>query len=163
MTGFDYERHSEERGNKDEWLTPPELVKSLGEFDLDPAAPRDPPFEHATLRYFLPMDGLALPWFGRVWCNPPYGTETQKWVRKAAEHGNACVLIFARTETKTWQDYIFSKADSILFVKGRLHFYHVSGERSKMPAVAPSAIVAYGQNNTQALRKSGIAGRIVTL
>ena len=34
MTGV----HSHSMG-KDEWLTPPEIIYSLGEFDLDPCSP----------------------------------------------------------------------------------------------------------------------------
>jgi len=29
--------------NKDEWLTPPYIIKALGEFDLDPCAPINRP------------------------------------------------------------------------------------------------------------------------
>ena len=29
---------------KDEWLTPPEIIKSLGEFDLDPCSPINRPW-----------------------------------------------------------------------------------------------------------------------
>lgn len=31
--------HEATLGKNNEWLTPPEIIKSLGEFDLDPCAP----------------------------------------------------------------------------------------------------------------------------
>lgn len=161
MTAFSHERA--EGGGKDEWLTPPEITNALGSFDLDPCAPAEPPWEIALCRYFLPLDGLALPWYGRVWCNPPYGNEAPKWIKKAADHGNAIVLIFARTETVAWQDHIWPRADAVLFLRGRLHFHHVSGEREKANAVAGSALVAYGKRNTESLRNSGIAGKFIEL
>lgn len=33
------------QGSKDEWLTPPGIIKSLGEFDLDPCAPVKRPWD----------------------------------------------------------------------------------------------------------------------
>lgn len=58
-----------------EWLTPPELVKKLGQFDLDPCTPIEPPFVHAKTNYSIIDDGLTKEWFGRVYMNPPYGGE----------------------------------------------------------------------------------------
>ena len=54
-----------------EWLTPPELVKKLGKFDLDPCSPVKPPFVHAPVNYSVLDNGLKKKWFGRVYMNPP--------------------------------------------------------------------------------------------
>lgn len=35
--------------HKDEWLTPPEIVQSLGSFDLDPCSPIARPWPFAAL------------------------------------------------------------------------------------------------------------------
>lgn len=48
----------------DEWLTPPELIRALGEFDLDPCAPAKRPWDTAKLHYSLPTDGLKMKWGG---------------------------------------------------------------------------------------------------
>ena len=53
------------------WLTPLKLIKSLGDFDLDPCA--YPGHRTANELICLPNDGLKMDWFGRVWLNPPYG------------------------------------------------------------------------------------------
>jgi len=150
---------------KDEWLTPPEIIKALGAFDLDPCAPADErrPWDMASTHYSAEQNGLALPWHGRVWCNPPYGLEAARWLEKLAAHGNGIALIFARTETAMFFDHVWKKADALLFIRGRLHFHHVDGRRAAANSGAPSVLVAYGQNNVQALRESGIAGIVVDL
>jgi len=58
---------------KNEWLTPPYILNSLGPFDLDPCAPIDPPWKMAENYYTIKDDGLVQSWKGKVWCNPPYG------------------------------------------------------------------------------------------
>lgn len=150
--------------NKDEWLTPPELIKSLGEFDLDPCSPHPDrrPWNTAKNHYWEEVDGLNQSWVGRVWCNPPYGKETFKWIDKLATHGNGIALIFARTETKGFHDTIWNKADAVFFFKGRLRFYHVSGERGGT-ANAPSCLVVFGQDNIKAVENSGLKGKLVRL
>jgi hypothetical protein len=147
---------------KVEWLTPPELVRQLGEFDLDPCSPVDAPFVHAKLNYTVLDDGLSKEWFGRVYMNPPYGKGMDLWMNKMKLHGNGIVLIFARTETRNFFEHVWYEADAILFVKGRIRFYHVSGEQGGSPG-APSVFIAYGTENAKALKESGIAGRYLDL
>lgn len=148
---------------KDEWLTPPEIIHACGPFDLDPAAPVVRPWDMAARHLTMHDDGLTQPWNGRVWCNPPYGRDTQRWLARLADHGNGIALMFARTETDMFFQHVWRKATSVLFIKGRLHFHHVDGRRAAANAGAPSCLVAYGAPNTAALRTSGIAGRLVVL
>jgi len=70
---------------KDEWLTPPQIIKTVGPFDLDPCAPINRPWEMAANHYTVIDNGLNMPWAGRVWCNPPYGTQTGLWLAKRAD------------------------------------------------------------------------------
>lgn len=146
---------------KDEWLTPPEIIRALGKFDLDPCSPINRPWDTADSHYTASDNGLSRPWVGRVWCNPPYGRETGKWLERCADHGDAVALIFARTETQDWVRWIWGSADAVMFLFGRLHFYHVDGRRASANSGAPSALVAYGRGNVEALRRSGLAGHIV--
>ena len=103
--------------NHDEWLTPPEIIRALGGFDLDPCAPVNRPWDMASQHYTVMDNGLQKPWFGRVWCNPPYGRETFKWMEKLASHGSGIALIFARTETRGFHAQIWGKAHSVFFLK----------------------------------------------
>lgn len=153
--GFGFEKPVE--GNTNDWLTPPTLLERLGTFDLDPCGCAGMPWRTATTTYFLPEHDVVEPWYGRVFCNPPYGPNVGDWARRMSEHGNGVMLIFARTETATWQKDIFPLADATLFLDGRVHFYLPSGERGKS-GTAPSALLAYGDANVQALRKAGLAG-----
>jgi hypothetical protein len=151
------------RMGKDEWLTPPEIVSSVGPFDLDPCSPVKRPWATARRHYTVIDDGLRKPWKGRVWCNPPYGRETPKWLKRCREHGNAIALVFARTETRMWIEDVWGSADAVLFLFGRLHFYNVDGTRAPANAGGPSALIAYGRENAQSLSSAGIAGQIVEL
>ena len=147
---------------KVEWLTPPELVQKLGKFDLDPCSPINAPFLHATNNFTTNDDGLTQKWFGRVYLNPPYGRGMEFWLEKLKYHGNGIALIFARTETKCFFEHIWNDADAILFVKGRIRFYHVTGIQAGTPG-APSVFIAYGKENTEILKNCGIEGKFLKL
>lgn len=100
------------RDSRDDWPTPQWLVDKLaaefGPFDLDPAASPD----NAKAPRFCTEadDGLAQPWKGRVFLNPPYGGAVGKWVAKArdeVEAGNAelvVCLVPARPGTGWYED-----------------------------------------------------------
>lgn len=152
--------------NNDEWLTPPDLLRGLGTFDLDPCAPIERPWPMAQKHYTKEDDGLMLPWEGRVWLNPPYGRFTFVWLEKLANHGSGIALIFARTETNGFHSEVWSKAESIFFFRGRLRFHYASGEQGG-PANAPSCLVSYSPEDTEVIasaRDSGIIkGKLVAL
>lgn len=147
----------------DVWLTPPGILKALGTFDLDPCAPAVRPWDMARSHYSLPIDGLAADWFGRVWCNPPFGGEAIKWLRRMVKHGNGIALIPARTETTMFFECVWNAAHAVLFLKGRPHFHFVSGDRAPFNSGAPICLVAYGQENAAALRCCGLPGKLVEL
>ncbi len=150
--------HQSARALKDEWLTPPDLLRALGAFDLDPCSPVVRPWP--TAAYHLTQGGLNIPWSGRVWCNPPYGTQTGSWLARCAAHGDAIALVFARTETAMFFDHVWPKADSILFLQGRLHFHHVDGTRAAANAGAPSVLIAYGTANAHCLERCAMTDTI---
>lgn len=126
------------------WGTPQnffdELNKEFG-FDLDPCAL---PSNAKCDRFFTPEeDGLAQNWGGaKVFCNPPYGKDISKWVRKSYEESKkpntlVVMLLPARTDTAYFHDYIYHKAE-IRFIRGRLHF-----NESKNSAPFPSMVVIF--------------------
>lgn len=148
---------------KDEWLTPPDIIKVLGPFDLDPCAPIVRPWPTATRHLTIEDDGLRHHWEGRVWCNPPYGQQTAAWLSRMAKHSNGIALVFARTETKMFFDHVWQSATGLLFIEGRLHFYHSNGEKAKGNSGAPSVLVAYSHSDSTILRASGIKGQYIQL
>lgn len=141
----------------DEWYTPPELVRCLGEFDLDPCAG---PMSHAKENWRLPHDGLSSPWFGRVWCNPPY-TLIGHFLARLASHGDGIALVNARVDA-AWMQEAMQCADGVLWLKGRIRFLKSADGSRGTAGTIGTALLAYGPHNLKALRKSGLPG-ITTL
>ena len=102
--------HESPVSDSEVWLTPPHILAALGPFDLDPCACMEPrPWPTAATHYTRADNGLLRPWFGRVFCNPPYGGPAVigPWVRRLAEHGRGVLLVFARTETGWFQEGVW--------------------------------------------------------
>lgn len=111
---------------KTEWETPEDLYDPLNDefhFTLDVAADRD----NAKCARYLSVadDGLTSEWGGVCWCNPPYGRDLAKWVRKAVfETWNGVttvMLIPVRSNTQWWHELCIPFGE-IRFVKGRPKF-----------------------------------------
>jgi DNA N-6-adenine-methyltransferase (Dam) len=150
----------------DVWLTPLWLLERLGgaeTFDLDPCAVEEPrPWPTAREHYALPQDGLALPWFGRVFLNPPYGGPpiVGPWMRRMASHGFGTALIFARTETALFVETCWKapSATAVLFLHGRLFFCRQDGVAAAHNSGAPSVLIAYGEADASVLADMGDVG-----
>lgn len=128
-----------------EWATPQDLFNELDRefrFTLDPCADET---NHKCDRYYtVNDDGLSQDWSGeRVFCNPPYGRPVDRWVRKCFEEvycgkcSLAVMLLFAKTDTKWFHNYIYNKAE-IRFLKGRVRF---GNQRNDAPF--PSMVVIF--------------------
>lgn len=133
----------------DQWATPQYFFDKLNEefqFTLDPCADE---FNHKCDKYFtIEQDGLLQSWANEtVFCNPPYGREIGKWVKKASDENRlhnitVVMLIPARTDTKYFHEYIYQKSNvEIRFLKGRLKF----GD-AKNAAPFPSMVVIFRKN-----------------
>lgn len=126
-----------------EWETPQDFFDKLNEefhFTLDPCCTDEN--AKCEKHYTREQDGLSQDWTGEtVYCNPPYGREMPKWIKKCYEHfimgGTAVMLIPARTDTKAFHEYVYGKAE-IRFIRGRLKF-----GGSKCSAPFPSMLVVY--------------------
>lgn len=133
------------------YVTPLWLVQAILQvrgdyFDLDPCCPPTMPWFFARRMLTKKDDGLAQQWSpsASIWLNPPYGAETKKWMKKVSEHeGGGMALIFAHTDTQWFHDYVFNRAEAMLFLKGRLTFAHPDGTPCAGNAPAPSVLVAY--------------------
>ncbi len=148
--------------SSDEWYTPREIVGALGDFDLDPCAPSRQ-FYTAKECYTKAEDGLKQPWFGRVWCNPPYTRKLiAPFIRKMAEHGNGIALIFIRMAIVLWHEVIFPTATAMLVMRGRVKFIRPDGSQGDA-AGCGSVLVAWGEDNAETLQGCNIAGKFIRL
>ena len=127
--------------NTDLWATTKDFCDKLDQefhFTLDPCATSDN--AKCEKYYTKEQDGLQQEWRGTVFCNPPYGRELPKWIKKCHDestHSTVVMLIPARTDTKAFHDYIYGQAE-IRFVCGRLKFGN-----SKNSAPFPSMVVVF--------------------
>lgn len=145
------------------WLSPLAIVSALGKFDLDPcAAPTPRPWSTAAVHYEPPMDGLRLPWEGRVWLNPPYGNHAVHWLERMAQHGSGIALLGVRTDTRAWERYVWPAADRVLFIRNRVDFYLPCGTRTHRSG-HPSALIAYSREDGDRIEHSGIRGALVNI
>ena len=134
--------------NKDNWETPQNVFDELdGEFHftLDPCSTHEN--AKCEKHYTVEENGLVQSWKGEtVFCNPPYGKEIGKWVKKAYDewkiNGTKIVMLIpARTDTKYFHDYIYHNAE-LRFIKGRIKF-EINGNNFGSCATFPSMIVIF--------------------
>jgi hypothetical protein len=160
--GRDYENGT------DEWLTSRLVNEALmiKDFDLDPCAPHPDKLKNleaglvpAKNHYW--EGGLEKPWFGKVYCNPPY-SDVGTWLAKCAEHQNALALVYARVETQWFQAQVWDRATAVLFPGKRVHFVSLL-RNTKSAGVAPSVVVAYNADMAEHLRTCSLPGNFVLL
>jgi DNA N-6-adenine-methyltransferase (Dam). len=125
-----------------EWYTPAVYVEAarevLGEIDLDPAScPQAQQIVKAGWYYTSVEDGLKQAWHGRVWLNPPYGTDENrdsnagKWCAhliaqyEAGKVEAAILLVNAVTE-RAWFQQLW--AYPLCFTDHRIQFYTAEGQ-----------------------------------
>ena len=135
---------------KVEYYTPADIVEAarrvMGAIDLDPASS---PAANATIRattFFTEADdGLARPWFGRVWMNHPFGRNLNRpWVAKlvteyrAGRVSQACCITFAAT-SEVWFQPLF--VFPLCFISPRTNYLLPDGSIKK--GVTKGSVVAY--------------------
>lgn len=127
-----------------EWYTPLSIIERVqsffGEIDLDPCSnSHEAPNVPARTLYTKDDDGLAQPWHGSTYMNPPYGGEISKWVKKLLdeyESGNvkeAIALVPGRIDT-AWFQPLYEHL--ICAIKGRVQFIGASTNSAPFPSVA---------------------------
>jgi len=126
----------------DAWTTPDDFFKKQNDiwnFTIDLAASK----ENTKCNRFYDKEDNSLEksWAGEIgWLNPPY-SEIELWVKKAneeAKHAFIVALVFAKTDTKWFHNYVYKKWE-IEFIKGRLKF----GD-GKNPAPYGSMLIYFG-------------------
>lgn len=150
--------HESALNRSKEWYTPPVIFEALGlDFDMDVASPgaEDVPWIPAKQHLTILDNGLIAAWRGRVWLNPPYGSETPHWIAKFCNYGNeGIMLVFARTDTRWFHEYA-TKCDAFLFIRGRVKFIRGDGYVGSGCGAA-SLLIAKGYRCVEALQNSNL-------
>lgn len=121
-----------------EWYTPPRILACVkqfyGPFYFDPC----------PASFGIPeRDGLAIPWRGRVWVNPPYGAAIPPWIHKALREPTEELLLLVPASTEArWFEPLHRFP--ICFVAGRVWFISGATGKAERPAPHPSVIVYRG-------------------
>ncbi len=152
-----HKAHLSHRVKGTEYITPRHVLDALGAFDLDPCASREQPWPTAAHHYTEDDDGLSKEWWGRVWCNPPFGPLSDPWLDRMAHHGNGIALIPAAVETERFYRYVWPRATAICFLRGRPYFHLPgSGDRASHNAGCSICLIAFDDANAVALASSGL-------
>jgi hypothetical protein len=150
--------HENSIGESSEWFTPRSIFDALGlMFDLDPAHPG---LGHphccvpAKKIYTQADDGLVQPWFGLVFCNPPYGARHGHvpWLKRLITHGNGVGVFSAYTSSDWWHECM-PKVELIVFPKGKTKFVRPDGSIGMSPGHG-TALIGMGAVACDALEHS---------
>ena len=141
----------QEQLTSDDYYTPAWIFDALGlHFDLDVASP-----PHATNvpcdRYYTQADnGLAQPWYGLVWMNPPY-SKPAPWIDRWLQHSNGIALL-PTSNGKWWRSLWASDAAFVTLPPLRF----IAGDGRKLGTMPlPCWLVAVGADNIAALHNVG--------
>jgi hypothetical protein len=117
------------QGDRDSWCTPAWLTALLSEVDLDPCGnPRSTVRAVRSYQLERGEDGLALPWVGSCFVNPPYGNPLP-WAERAAAHdGPIGVLVNLDASTRWWRT-LTAELDTALLFTRRIQFTPPPGVR----------------------------------
>jgi hypothetical protein len=134
--------------DSNEWYSPAYILvpgrKVLGNIDLDPASCEIAnTVVNATAYYDKTVDGLALPWRGKIWLNPPY-SDPYPWIKKLFteyEMGNvtAALVLLNTANSPQWAQLLWSSTQgSVCMFNSRIRFWRPdrpegkAGDRDQM-------------------------------
>jgi DNA N-6-adenine-methyltransferase (Dam) len=131
---FDMEEMPAVFTKSQEWYTPPEIIKAaravMGSIYMDPASCEMANQTVQAARFYTKeQNGLAQPWAGPLWMNPPFGKDCRsldQWVGKLLEDhtaGNvAQATILVPVSVHTPWFHALLEAASICFAYRRVRF-----------------------------------------
>lgn len=159
-----------------EWYTPARYVEAarqvMGNIDLDPASSElANGTVKATTFYTKQENGLFLPWFGNVWCNPPYTQITKghssikAWVHRAVSFYeqraiNQAILLIPNDTSTRWFELLWKYP--ICFPGRRIKF-DIPGQKHEQPTFG-TCFAYLGSNYqkfTEVFRKYGRVARAI--
>lgn len=119
------------------------------EFDLDVCSSHRETHVPAKHKYTIEDDGLASPWFGRVWMNPPYSNPTP-WIRKWIDHGNGLGLV---PFTKSKWFFSLWENPEVAISAGSYHMKFVKPDGQIHGIFMPTVYISIGEKNLEILKR----------
>lgn len=126
--------HVGQNTGEHEWYTPADYLEAarrvLGAIDLDPASTLAANEKVKAAQIYTAGDnGLARPWAGRVWLNPPYSQPLiEQFAEKLAGHAaaheiDAAIALVNNATDTAWFRTLADVAAAICFKTGRVKFW----------------------------------------
>jgi hypothetical protein len=155
--------------DRDRYCTPPPIARRIRRqwrmgADTDPCYdPQGARLAQTLYDIRQGQDGLVLPWYGKVWLNPPYSAPAP-WLKRAAlhylrGHGEVLAIVNVQSATRYWHQWVWPVATAICFLDHRVDFLYEGvpekGNRDQQ------AILYYGDDLAGFYRACGSAGVIV--
>lgn len=141
------------QAEKDTWQTPPGILSAFAEhdpIDTDPCAGPETRIGR-EYNWTIEDDGLAWPWEGTVFVNPPFSDKTT-WLDEvlsrleSGEVNRAYVLLPDSTDVQSWfHGQIVPNANYVWFAEGRVKFINPdTGKVAKNPT-GGTCIAMFGE------------------
>lgn len=147
----------QEQLTSDDYYTPEWVFERMGlTFDLDVCAPPGGIDWIPASRYFTQSDdGLAQPWVGRVWMNPPYSHATA-WVTRFIEHGHGvCLMNHAKS---AWHPRLWAACDGAAMP---YEYFNFVGGPNGGSMYVPVWFAAFGDECVEAISRLGVVRKVV--
>jgi len=137
----------------DGWYTPSWLIVAarlvLGSIDTDPATcAAAQAIVRAATWYTAHENGLAQPWRGAVWCNPPYSDPLPWCERMAASYRageiEAGMMLVNCSCSPKWAQHLWKNASAVCLFGKRLNFWHPTKTNANGSYDRDSALFYFG-------------------
>ena len=161
--------------DSEEWYTPEEYIEMarlvMGGIDLDPATSLvAQQWIRATVYYTIDDDGLAQPWLGRAWVNPPYtkngeDSKAEIWSSRLLSEYHAgrvteAILLVNNKAGYKWFENVWDQALAC-FARDLVRFIRPDGSRPGKAKVG-SVFFYLGPNTARFTEVFSKIGRIIT-
>lgn len=155
----DHQRINQDSGDQ-EYYTPMKIVeaarRAMGGIDLDPFTSELANERiKATSIFTKETNGLTNPWFGRVWCNHPFGRSMNKaFIEKIGieftmgRMKQGCCITFAATSEQWFQPLM---GHPQCFLRPRTNYYCPDGTLKR--GVTKGSVVTYFGPNVEAFAR----------
>lgn len=146
---------AQEQLTSDDYYTPPWVFERMGiRFDLDVCAPPGGISWIPADRYYTQADdGLAQPWVGRVWMNPPFSLP-RPWIERFLEHRDG-VAVFIISIGR-WLHPVWEQADGFHIFRPPVRFVRGVGTEIHYPMAA----AAFGDECVDAIGRLGAVRKL---